>query len=281
MKPSVRISLLAAVLLLVAGTSFAQDVTEKSGPGQINWSKQEVLFTGDGAPNLKAPNAAAARLGAERAAKLMALRNALEVLKGVKIKAGQTVGDKFTANPKLMSEVEGVVKNFSVVDIRYYSDGGVQVDVKVPLKGIIAQTLLKDEIKATPKPAAPVVKPEPKQAKAEPAKQPAKASVTGLVVDARGHKLIPVLAPKILDEQGNDVYNVAMVSDKGMDNGIASYIRDNEAAQKDQKVASTPITVKAIRSVDNVDLVISNKDAERIRAQQNPLTEGRVVIVKD
>ncbi len=319
MRYPVQWGALLLMVLFFANVAFAEDVTETSGNAQINWTKKEMVFTGDGAPNLKAPNAASARLGAERAAQLSALRNALEALKGVKITAGQTVGDKMQANDGIRAEVEGVVRGFIVEETRYYSDGGVQRDLRIPLDGVLSQAILKDQLappaapapKAEPKPAEPAkveakqepakveAKPEPAApaptpapaapaapAPAAPAEKKAvvKSDVTGLVVVAKGFKVIPVMAPKILDESGKDVYDVTMVSSDKIDNGIASYFKENDAAKADNKVAAKPLVVTALRSPNSVDLVISNADAEKVRtlAQASPiLSEGRVIIVKD
>lgn len=318
MKRFVKWVLVLAVLTLAAFTAFAQEVTEDVGPVKINWSSKEMVFTGDGAPNLNAPNAASARLGAERAAYMDALRKALEAMKGIKIRAGQTVGQKLASNPSVAGEVEGVLRGFKAVDKRYYSDGGVQIDMRIPLDGVLVKTIMKDEMKAAPvaakpeppkaveppaKPAEPekptaVAKPETPAKPAEPEKPtavvkpetPAKpeapvvAVATGLVVLANKLRVIPVLAPKLIDEDGKDVYDVTMVSETGMDNGIISYVKDEEIAVKDKKIGGNPLIVSALSSPNSVDLVISNSDAEKIRkmAATSPfLSEGRVIVVKN
>jgi len=68
-----RIALIAA---LAAAPTLAQ------GKGEIDWNRRVLIGHGQGAPDLNAPSVAVARLGAERAAKLDAFRNALESLKG-------------------------------------------------------------------------------------------------------------------------------------------------------------------------------------------------------
>jgi hypothetical protein len=269
-----RVLITTIAVLALAGWAFAQTVTTESGPAKINWTEKEMTFTGDGAPDLNAPNAAAARLGAERAAKLDALRKALEALKGLQIRAGQTVGQKLESSPVIQAEVEGVIRGFKVVDTRYFSDGGVQIDVLVPLEGALVKALLKDERGEAP--AAPV----------KPAAVPKTESkpITGLVVVAKGFQVIPVLAPKLIDEEGKDVYDVTMVSDAGLENGIASYMNKPDEAAQHELVKGNPLVIPALRSPNNVDLVVSNKDAQTIRqmAAVAPfLSEGRVVIVKD
>jgi len=264
--------------------AFAGDDSETSGQGSINWSKKEIVFTGDGAPNLLAPNAASARLGAERAAELVALRNALEAIKGVKIRAGQTVGDKMAKNNAIAAGVEGVVKGFIVKETRYYSDGGVQRDLVIPLDGILTQAILGDELKKTAAPAGGAEKKSeaaPAPGPAAPAEERvAEAKNTGLVVIARGFKIVPVLAPKIIDQDGKDVYDVTMVEETA-ENGIAAYMKDENAAKGDRRVTDNPLIVKALNTPNSVDLVVSNADAAKIRQAADVLAKGRVVIVKN
>ncbi len=263
--------------ILMAQFAWADDVVETIGQASVNWTTGFMVFTGDGAPNLKAPNAAAARLGAERAAQLTALRNALETLKGLKLSAGMTVGEHLQKTPAMQAEVEGVIRGFIVAETRYYSDGGVQRDLKVPVNGVLSQTLLKGQFGATPgKPCADKGK-QPAAAKTE-------KPVTGLVVLAKGLAVMPALAPKVLDESGQDVYSVAMVAEADLKNGVARYMKEEKVAGNDPQVAGNPLVVKAVKADNSVDLVVSNVDAERIRkaaAAASFLTQGRVIIVKD
>src|SRR4051794_34607319 len=82
--------LLAAPLgAWAAGTNGAAPT---SPPGGVDWKGQVLTATGSGAPNMRATSAAQARLGAERAAKLDALRNLLEQVKGVQLTSTKKVG---------------------------------------------------------------------------------------------------------------------------------------------------------------------------------------------
>jgi hypothetical protein len=114
---------------------------------------------------------AAALPVAARAAKLDALRSCLEALRGVTLESGRTVGGALASDAALAAKVEGLVRGFRVVGTpRSFSDGGVELDVEVPLVGALSDALL-------PRPAA-----------GAPAKE------TSLVVDARGLGLVPALA---------------------------------------------------------------------------------------
>jgi len=236
----------------------------------IDWDKRVITARGQGAPDLTAPNPAAARIGAERAAEVDAFRNLLEMLKGVEVKSGKTVGQAMAQDAALRASVEGVVKGFRVTNRRYFNDGGVELTVEMPLDGKIAQVLL------------PVMESsEPTKAAKAPG---AKEVGTGLVVVAKGMKLVPALAPRILDEQGHELYGPDFVEPGALrKNGIAGYLSSTEAAQGNARVGNSPLVLKAVRA-EGSDLVLSSADAARLTdAQANLgfLSEGKVIIVTD
>lgn len=244
---------------------------QKIGHGEINWADNYVMATGSGAPDAKAPNVAVARLGAERAAKLDAFRNILETLKGANVTAKATVADEMQSNGSIKSKVEGLIRNFKVVDTKYYSDGSVDVVVRVELKGDLADALIPD-------PAKPAAVPDKGLAKN-----------TGLIVNAKGLQAVPAMAPRIIDEEGQEVYSVATVTESAArDNGIAGYVHDLDSAKGHNRVKGdgAPLVVRAIRiaAPGKSDLVISNSDAEKLRDAQSNLSylaSGKVIIVID
>jgi len=125
-----RIALIAA---LAAAPAFAQT------KGGIDWSRRVLVGQGQGAPDLNAPSVAVARLGAERAARLDAYRNALELLKGLEVQSGGSVASLLQNDATLTTRVEGSLKGVKPVKTHYYSDGGVSLDIEVPLDELPAE----------------------------------------------------------------------------------------------------------------------------------------------
>jgi len=117
----------ALVAVLAAAPTLAQT------KGEIDWNRRVLLGHGQGAPDLNAPSVAVARLGAERAAKLDAYRNALESLKGLEVQSGGTVAGMLQNDATLMTRVDGTLKGVKPIKTHYYSDGGVSLDIEVPL----------------------------------------------------------------------------------------------------------------------------------------------------
>jgi hypothetical protein len=252
----------ALTIGLIGSPAMAEDVMEQAGHCSINWSQKVVVCVGKGSPNLKrSKNVSQARIMAEQAAKADALRNILESLKGVKVSANVTVGQAMDADQRVRTEIQGVVRNFQVIATRYYSDGGVEVDVRMPLDGKLTKTVLNKDLK--------------KAKNTDP---------TGVIVMAKGKKIVPVLAPRILDDKGNVVYGVTMVSETGAANGIVAYHKSEKEARGDQRVSDNPVVVKALEIKDSVDVVISAADAKKIRdldSKYKIFHYGKVVFVKD
>ena len=118
---------LVLVAALAAASAFAQT------KGEIDWNRRVLVGHGQGAPDLNAPSVAVARLGAERAAKVDAYRNALESLSGLQVQSGGTVGSLLQSDSSLMARVDGTLKGVKPIKTHYFSDGGVSLDIEVPL----------------------------------------------------------------------------------------------------------------------------------------------------
>jgi len=97
------------------------------------WVPYKVTAKGGGAPPPNAVNQAQARLMAERAAKVDAMRNLLEQAYGVTIKSRTTVKDFITQNDTIKAKVDAYIKGAKVTDTKYLSDGSVEIEMEVIL----------------------------------------------------------------------------------------------------------------------------------------------------
>lgn len=269
----VRSFILALCLLAIpvwAGEpSAVTDGDLKVDHGQVNWTDRVIMATGSGAPDLKAPNVAVARLGAERVALLDALRNLLEAIKGVRINADVTIEKEMVSDSKIRSKVEGIAKGFKKVKTKYYSDGGVDVIVQLSIDGALGSTVLKPGEKPTEVPSS------------------GQEKNTGLIVDARGAGLMPALAPKLLDEAGKVVYSADCLSKDALEqNGVVGYFEDIESAKKNPRTGTNPLVLKAVKASPSskTDAILSTGDADKLRDPNTNLkylAEGKVIIVTD
>jgi len=289
------LSLVLFVLFLLTAPPliFGQDaisqgewtqLIEKIGNnGLINWSAGYIEAVGIGAPPDRMLGKPAARPMALRAAEQVAKRNLLEITKGVRIDSTTVVKDFTVESDIINSQVEGFIKGAQVVKQEYMSDGTVEVTVRMPLFGNLSQAILPKVLEKKP-PVVPPTAPPP-----IPTETPAAPSVvyTGLVVDARGLQARPAMAPKILDENGQEVYGSLNVDrEYAVQQGMSGYARDLTAAQNNPRVTNNPLTIKGLKTQGpgRADIVISNADAAKIRAAGESLTflkQCRVMIVLD
>ncbi len=258
---------------LFAGVLFSpnknQVIEPLKGNAAINWTLQTIKAIGSGAPNPDAPNAAAARLGAERVAKLDAMRNALEAIQGVRIDSETTVRNAMLESDVIRSQVQGYVYGARIIDMKYLSDGAVQATVEISLRGAINNLLHPQDMgtKEVPKSGNPVF--------------------TGLIINAKGLKVRPALSPKVLDEDGREVYGSAFVSrEYAVEQGMVGYAKDLSAAQQNDRITDNPLIVKAMKTTGSggSDIVISNEDSQSLRDTSKNLSfleQCRVMIVVD
>lgn len=261
-----------------------QDFIEQTMKGSINWSEGIVQAVGIGTPSEKHYGKPSARPMAMRAAKLDAMRNILEVINGVRIDGTTIVRDYAVESDIIRSKVEGMVQGAEVVKQEYLSDGTIEITMAMSLRGGFSQLVLPDEIKPLEsiKPMTPMMPAQP-----ETPMGPSSAVYTGLIVDARGLSARPAMSPKIIDENGQEVYGSAFVSrEYAVQQGMSGYAKDITAAMSNQRVTDNPITVKGLRTEGpgRSDIVISNADASTLRSASENLSfmkKCRVMIVVD
>lgn len=110
---------------------------------------------------------------------------------------------------------------------------------------------------------------------------------TGLLVDARGLGLKPALVPRLLDEQGKELYASEVLDRaKAVEAGVAGYAKDMVAGSRQVRVTDNPLIVKGIKAsgAKTTDIMIGGDGVKAIQ-QSEPMShflqQGRVVVVYD
>jgi hypothetical protein len=258
-------------------TGTIKDVVDPVGStGKVDWTTGVITAVGIGAPPAQPANAAQARAMAERAAQVVAYRNLLEAVKGIRVDSTTTVENFIVTSDVIRTQVNGIIQGAMIMDKKYMSDGSVEVTVGMKLTGALAEALL-PKTPDSVAPALPGLAAEAVQGQL----------YTGLIVDARGLGLRPAMAPKILNEEGREVYGSAFINREwAVREGMVGYLKDPAAAQANPRVTDKPLVVKAIKVSGDarVDAVISNADAAALQsASQNlsMLEKCRVIILVD
>ncbi len=285
--------LMFAAVLMIPGAAYCQqwnELVEQIGNGTVNWSQGVVQAKGIGVPPENFYGKPQARPMALRAAKMDAMRNLLEVTKGVRIDSSTTVKNYAVENDVIMSRVQGIVRGAQVIKQEYMSDGTVEVTMQMSLSGDLAHVVLPQVVQPPTPLGAPAYPPSVPPSTSMPSSPPVDAAskvYTGMVVDARGLNARPAMSPKVLDENGQEVYGSAFVSREfAVQQGMSGYAKDLEGARKNQRVTDNPVTVKGIKTqgAGRSDIVISNADASNLKSAAENLSfmkKCRVMIVVD
>lgn len=274
-----------------AQTANPAHLVEKTSSGSVNWTSGWVKATGVGSPPQN--SGVAGKAMARRAAFTVAVRNLLEVVKGVRIDAATLVENYMVQNDVIKSQVSGFVKGAQVEKTNESPDGSVEVLVKAPLWGVnslydpfLDQMGVQDQ-KLPPEPAS--------------------ESYTGLVIDARGLGVKPACFPAVLDDKGEVVFGPKMVdraiaqkdgmvhymtAPKGTD--LSSLFRDGAyvirpvqaAPPAPPRAGRMPLKVKGGDKAGllKANIIISSEDAKKIRddsALTVALKRSRVTVVTD
>lgn len=261
------IAVTAAALMAFAGAALPQGIVQQVGPnGSIDYTRRVVTATGIGMPG-----GAGGRAGQIRAAKMNALVNILETINGITLTSSTTVQNMTTTSDVVKSRVEGIARNYRMVGSeRTFDDGSIEVTIEMSLDGPFLEAVLPEKMGGRAQALSSADN---------------EAAYTGLIIDATGLGARPALAPRILNEQGQEVYGSSMVSRQwAILYGMAGYVKDMSAAVNNDRVANRPLVAKALRTsgTNNTDLVISDQDAKILQSMRNNLSfleKCRVIIV--
>ena len=267
---------LISLSFLLVSLSFAQGVVTQLDKGSVNYSEQTISAIGIGFVPQNAINAGQARRLALRIAKQDALRQLIEIVNGVTLTSETTMSGAMVddvISTKVRGFIRGARQNG---DPKYLSDTSVEVEYSVPMSGISDIML--------PPLTVPVA--VPGEAAAAPT-SPTAGGITGVIIDARGLKARPAMAPRILDQNGNAVYGPGTYSrEYAVTNGVAGYSKSLEAAQKDARVMGNPLIIKGVATAgtNRTDITVSNADVSKIDSANRSysvLKDCRVLILLD
>jgi hypothetical protein len=270
-----RVTVFCWSLSLLCSTLFSQ-VVEKLPNGAIEWDKRLIIAVGYGVINPNMPEAIQL-VGAQKAAELDAMAKLLSVIQGMSVNASQTVDSVMKASHEVAGRVEGVLRNYRVLEHRVVQNGKVvEAEVAVPIDGAFSEIFL-----------PPSQEPSPPDTQPLPTKEPEEKRFTGLVIDARGLEVKPAMNPKVISDEGEEVYGENhFLREKYLVHGAVGYCKETEKAVHDDRVKDNPRLVKAIKASgqQRSDLIIATEDAQEILADQeclHMLRECKVIFVID
>jgi hypothetical protein len=227
---------------------------------------------------------------AVRKAVVQARKQLLDMVRSVRIDGHQTVGAFLSGDSDLAAQVRGLIQNSLYRGPGLYDTAGT-VRVSERLRGQLAELVLPNTIQFLSG-----IPPKLSTATGQGVDMPDNApeevgsgtrGYTGVVVDARGLKLTPALAPVIYGQDGFGAYGYFQVGRTNVaDKGMVAYAVSDNPKLLAERVGSRPLVVKGLSAYGSwrTDVVIAASDARLVRAvvKTGPIADGcKVVILVD
>lgn len=291
MKRRLFIACMITILNAVLVNGYSAELRafiESKENGHIDWTSGIVEARGIGIPPTYTyyGKSQTDRQQILAQATIKAHHNLLETIVGLRINAESRVIDIVEAYPSVMAQLRGMIQKTPEIEkLRQFQyDGTVEVRSRMKLNGGFSQLILPPEIRHIEpiKQVATTGNHKSTQTRSRSAR-----IYSGMVVDARGMRAVPVLAPRILDENLEEVFGPTYVSREfAVQHGVARYITDIGKAKLNDRVSENPLIVKALKVIwpGRCDFIISNADAAKLKSASEHLKflkECRVIIVLD
>ena len=256
--------------------------------GIIDWTAGVVTAKGLGDPSAYSYRTEIREKQAQviNQALAQARHNLLETIVGMRLDAHHRVSDIVENYPSAMTQLRKMAYTApELEDLRnYLDDGGVQAWSRLAFNGGFSQLVLPPDIRQieSVKQVAP-----PRNSTARLSRRRSSEIHTGMVLDARGIEAVPSMAPRIFDENLEEVFGPTYVSREfAVQHGVVRYATNIRQAKFDPRVSDNPMVAKALKAAwpGRCDFIISNADAHKLRSASEHLLflrECRVIIVLD
>jgi len=191
-------------------------------------------------------------------ARAQARENLLDLIRIVNFD-GRTVGDIMLSETLVEKRVESLVGSaFQQGEIEYLEKNEVAIALAVKMSGL-AEILIDAEGYMTESMAST-------NYLMTRAASPASERTTGIVIDARNIYHVPAMVPKVFSEDEKLVYGPRHYTrSRSVNRGPIGYAHSMDDSNVRRRVGGNPILVEAVESTNDVNLMVSSLDAERIR----------------
>lgn len=286
---------LAAAHAIAAAPPAAKSTAPVTSPAP----KQDMIYaTGEGAMPTVAeePNRAKAYLKAKGYAKMQAIANLVQSVRGTAITYRAT-GSGYSSDEQITQEVQGVVDSVQVISETKRAegkDGIVQVKVGAPIPQSWRDAAAKSAAGGT-QVASTTINPSWIKAPAPPifsetatVRRAKEGAYTSVIINAQGYGVQRSMSPKIRRPDGSEVWGTLKVDyDFISDHGIAAYARSLGEAYANPRAGDNPLVIRAIgraQAPSKSEVVISAEDARYLLAEDRQsgfLSSFAVIFVID
>lgn len=244
--------------------------------GEVDWTAQNITAKGQAVlDTVNFPNRAQAYAMAVRGATVVAQRNLLETIKGVRVVSETKVVDMMTTSDYVYTRVDGVVRGARPLGEPIERNGLVEVTLEIPIydsTGLAPAVF--DPSKFLPHGGELT----------QEALQSLQA-VGGIVIDASGTDIEPNIFPRFVDEDGNVIFDPGSYyspSDPRWAQMLRYVQSKGPGVLKSLGVSEDTWIIKVLGTKDG-DLVIGEENKEKLQWLQDGLKIllklGKVVLM--
>lgn len=262
---------------------------QKTDTAEIDWTQCVLNAVGEGTPPVSYHGNPEGRDAALSLAVENARMELLAAIKQIPIDADGTVEDLLNRDVAVSDKLMEMIEKAEVVHQEYSTDGSVIVTIRMSMYGAFSQLVLPAKIKQIESVKQITISSD--EITTNHGETPFDTGgiitgpYTGMIIDVRGIRILPCMAPRVCDENGQEIFGSVYASREfAVQNGMTGYLSDMEAATRHPRVADRPLILKGLRTsgVGGTDIIVSNADAARLRSAFENLAflrQCRVLIV--
>lgn len=252
------------IVLLLAGWLFAEEAQKEPGTTDLRQAfiSGALVAKGEGAAPVGGDlTDSQKRILALRSAKVVALREATEIVNGVRVNGETTVVNAAAQSDIIRTAVRGIIKGARVIKETYDPVSGTGVVfVSIPLTGLDGLTgQLVPQMGSILSGKNPEYRPQDDAILAR--------NYDGLIVDCGDLPFKPALINRILTKDGELIYDPSTLPQNVLvEKGPAGYTNDVGKARVllAAKGSKNPLVVRAVGVVKSTDAEVAPEDARII-----------------
>ncbi len=257
----------------------ADVLTERYG-SSVNWTKGHILATGKASIEVEERGAPVdyddgteiainrARSDASARAREDAFEGIIASLKHIRLDSRQDFAGLLSSDETMQGRLSGLLGSRLVLK-EYPADFySVRCEARLSMGDLIASLPFE-----FPQHEFPLID-----------DTPLASDYSGLIIDARGLGIEPMVFPSVLNEDGLEIYGRIYIDGRyASRHGMAAYCYTEDEAKAHRRAGRRPFYTVALKNM-NGSPVISDRDAKKIlasRASRNNLKKCRLIIILD
>lgn len=273
------------------GNGFGGLVVEMSG-SKVNWGDGYISATSEILPMQDTIDPQRTRALAVRQGGVETRKKLLDTVLSLSLDGSRSIADVHGDDLKVMNSLRGFIQN-SLLETSVQESGTVTISASLDLRDGLSSIIIPPTIPFLSGIAPTLSGKRSDEDMVQELSDAAgfngrEAGVhSGVVIDARGFRLNPVLLPLIYDGRGVGVYGAFSVSREAViKNGLVAYMTDEDSENLKNRVGNFPLKVKPVNVTGTgySDLILSLEDGAKVKSvlkRKSVVDKCSVVILVD